>query len=184
MKTWKKGDINPETGRIFWSYSDRNKTKEQWYSPEIYEKRVQELKNYYNSPRGKAYHKRYYQENKDKQAEKARRSRDKLAHEYPLSLLYSSCRLGALRRELEFSLTREDVNSLWEKQGGKCYYSGLDMNQTWNKKHPQQVSMDRLDTKKGYTLENVVLCCQALNYAKNSFSLEVFQEFLEKLKKH
>ena len=125
-----------------------------------------------------------YQQNKNKQSTRVRRRREKLTHEYPLSLLYSSCRVGALRRDLEFLITREDVNNLWEKQQGKCYYSHIPMNQTWNKKHPQQVSIDRLDNTKGYSIENTVLCCQSINYAKNSYPLDIFLDFLNKLKKH
>jgi hypothetical protein len=40
--------------------------------------------------------------------------------------------------------------------------------------------VDRFDSKKGYTLDNVVPCCTFCNRAKSDFSFDVFKEKIEK----
>ena len=50
------------------------------------------------------------------------------------------------------------------------------------KKDPFQVSIDRSDSSKDYTEDNVVLCCQAVNYLKNDYTIEDFNNFLKELK--
>jgi hypothetical protein len=52
------------------------------------------------------------------------------------------------------------LEKLWEKQGGRCYYSGMPLNYD---KHEWRVSIERLDTDEGYVDGNVVLCCLECN---------------------
>jgi hypothetical protein len=49
-------------------------------------------------------------------------------------------------------------------------------------KHPQHPSLDRIDSEKGYTKNNVVLCCQSINFAKHSYKVEEFLNFLKLIK--
>ena len=34
----KRGDVHPETGRLFWSYMARYKNGERWLTPEMFDK--------------------------------------------------------------------------------------------------------------------------------------------------
>ncbi len=183
MKQYKKGDVHPVTGNIFWSYSDKNYTKEGWLTPKAFNRKQKRGKAWRKSTAGKDYFKKYYINNKDVIARKVRATRTKLTFEYPLSLLYSSVRVGARKRKMEITITRENLRELWIKQEGKCYYTGIEMNQTWNKKHPQQVSVDRLNASKHYHIDNIVLCCQSINYAKNCYPLQEFIDFINKIRK-
>jgi hypothetical protein len=65
--------------------------------------------------------------------------------------------------------------SQWEKQKGKCYYTGwqMELNSDLTNFHP---TLERLDSSKDYTPENVVLCCRQTNWAKNSYSMKDFIE--------
>lgn len=55
----------------------------------------------------------------------------------------------------EFNLSYDDLISLWKKQNGKCYYSNIVMTFTGSWK----VSLERLDPKLGYVIDNVALIC-------------------------
>lgn len=83
------------------------------------------------------------------------------------------------RIEVDIAVNKDFVMTLAAEQGFKCYYSGLRMVVGDNFKAP---SLDRVDSAKGYTKDNVVLCCRAINYAKSEFSEESLREFLLELK--
>ena len=55
------------------------------------------------------------------------------------------------------------------------------MKLTARQKDPYQVSIDRINSNLGYTEENTVLCCQAINYMKNDYSLKDFNLFKNSL---
>jgi hypothetical protein len=48
-------------------------------------------------------------------------------------------------------------------------------------KNPFQVSIDRIESSKGYTKNNTVLCCQSINYMKNDYPIESFNLFFNSL---
>lgn len=178
-KIWKRKEVDPVTGRVFWGYTDKLKTVGYWCKDqEAFDKRAQAGLDYYKTPKGKKVKSDYWER---KRGKAVREINLKLAHEFPLILLHNSIRSGARKRKLQFIITVQDLNNLWIKQNGRCYYTGVELNSTWNKKHPQQVSVDRLNTKSGYTVENIVLCCQSINYAKNCYDLIVFEEFLKNI---
>ena len=85
------------------------------------------------------------------------------------------------RRGVENSLTVDDVNEIFEKQKGLCYWFNVPLIPSNQKKHPQQPSLDRLDTKKGYVKENVVLCCYSANIGRNESDEETWKNFLNVL---
>jgi len=79
---------------------------------------------------------------------------------------------GAAQRGREFHLTFQDMQSLWEKQQGLCYYSAVKMTTTVS--DPNKVSIDRLDSTQEYTPDNVVLCTSRINLMKRNMTLEEF----------
>ncbi len=58
------------------------------------------------------------------------------------------------------TITMRDIFNTWNKQKGKCYYSGLPMNY---ESHEWRLSLERLDPSKGYLPNNIVLCCLEFN---------------------
>jgi len=85
-------------------------------------------------------------------------------------------------RKIENTLTIDDVNKMFGDQNGLCYWFGVPLIPSNQKKHPQQPSLDRLDKDKGYTKENVVLCCYSANIGRNENDLETWLNFLKLLK--
>ena len=69
-------------------------------------------------------------------------------------------------------LTKQDVIDIHTAQAGNCYYSKLPMVIVLN--HPESLSIDRIDSSKAYTKDNVVLCCSAVNRMKNKYSHQEF----------
>jgi len=86
------------------------------------------------------------------------------------------------RRGIENNLTVEIINNIYEKQKGLCYWFNIPLIPTHTKKHPQQPSIDRLDRNKGYTEDNIVLCCYSANIGRNETDLDIWLDFLKLLK--
>lgn len=75
----------------------------------------------------------------------------------------------------QFQITKEDLISIWNKQNGKCYYSGIQMNLQTSS--DWKCSLERLDDNKGYIIENIVLVCYEFN-TRVGWGLEKVQEML------
>lgn len=77
-------------------------------------------------------------------------------------------------KEKEFLLTPQDLKEVWEFQGGICPYTGwnLILSVGRQRRNIQNASLDRIDSSKGYTKDNVQFVSVMANYAKNDFSHE------------
>lgn len=90
------------------------------------------------------------------------------------------------RMGFAFDLTAEYLEVLYKKQGGKCYYSGeplrLGIDGDLNvKDNPYMISLDRIDSNRGYIQGNVVFCTFAANSAKNLLSESDFFRLVKKI---
>jgi len=93
-----------------------------------------------------------------------------------------SCRNSAFKRGNEFTITKEDLIEMWNLQYGKCAYTFFDMNLQPNT--PYSVSVERIDSKIGYTKENTVLVCNAINRMKSNFEPSLFYEMCRAVVAH
>jgi DNA-binding CsgD family transcriptional regulator len=73
---------------------------------------------------------------------------------------------------MAFDLTVEGIKSIYASQKGLCFYSGLPM--TFKTNDSALMSVDRIDSNGGYTLDNVVLTAWAVNAMKQDFDVETF----------
>jgi len=89
-------------------------------------------------------------------------------------------RMRCKRRGREHDLDTDYLMELLGKQEGRCAISGRLMlaSQAGNRRqtHKDTVSVDRIDSSRGYTKDNVQLVTVLCNTAKSSFSM---QDFLE-----
>lgn len=90
--------------------------------------------------------------------------------------ILSGAKIRSLSKSMEFNLTVEWLENKRKEQNNKCYYTGIEFN-PFKRKHT--LSMDRLDSTKGYTTDNVVLCIWIVNSMKNNSSLEDFKDMIK-----
>lgn len=83
-----------------------------------------------------------------------------------------NARKSAAKRKQIFALTVADIVECWHTQWGVCAYSGRQM--TLEAGHLHTVSIERIDSSVGYTPENTILVCQAINRMKSDFAYEDF----------
>jgi len=86
-------------------------------------------------------------------------------------------RLRCLKSGREFAITLGDLTTMWAAQGGKCAVSSLSLDVSLPISHfgnPLQPSLDRIDSSKGYTPDNVRFVLLAVNVALNQWGLETF----------
>lgn len=88
---------------------------------------------------------------------------------------------GAKRRKkiskLEFNITPEYLEKLYEKQNRKCALTGLSLDLDITKTAIQQNwSLDRIDSNVGYVEGNVQWVHKDINMMKSTYSNEYFKE--------
>lgn len=79
-------------------------------------------------------------------------------------------------------ISREFILELNEKQNGLCYWYGVKMETSLKPSYPLQYSLDRIDSTKGYTRDNVVLCSLMANLGKNKTNTNKWIEFSQIVK--
>jgi hypothetical protein len=96
--------------------------------------------------------------------------------------------MGAKRRNLAWDLTREYARELFLKDCSYCGKKVMEEPVTGYTCGKFTVpffynGIDRIDNKQGYIMGNVTTCCMICNRAKNSMSVEVFQAWIDRIKK-
>lgn len=83
---------------------------------------------------------------------------------------YNSYKLRAIKKNLDFKLTKNEFNIICSQD---CYLCGKKsiVNTNWN-------GIDRIINTKGYTLDNCKPCCSECNYMKNNYD---YTDFLQKI---
>jgi len=98
---------------------------------------------------------------------------------------YRSYLRAAKRRQKEcgreVDITLDDLVAKWKDQkNGKCAYTGIQLQHphyTTRNNPIYTASLDRIDSSKGYTRDNIQFVSIAVNYAKNEMTHEDTQEF-------
>lgn len=100
---------------------------------------------------------------------------------------YLSAGQRARKKGMDFTITLRDLKAIWDKQEGKCVYTHLpmlDLPSTTNKrvKEPMRASLDRIDSSRGYTPDNVQWVTLICQFAKNCFPEKQVVDFINSLK--
>ena len=91
---------------------------------------------------------------------------------------FKSIKSGAGIRNLVFEITMQDIWDLFIKQDRKCKLSGLILviDRNYRRNNKTTASLDRIDSNKGYTLDNIQWIHKDLNKMKMNYSNEYFIE--------
>ena len=99
--------------------------------------------------------------------------------------LWGKYRISSRRREIEFSLSREEF---FETACGACFYCGKPP-RLWKPKNSTNGALlcngiDRVDSAKGYVSGNCVPCCRQCNVAKLDYSQADFYRWIKRVHDH
>lgn len=87
-------------------------------------------------------------------------------------------------------VTPEDLKEIWDKQNGKCYWFGVELDldlmykdhPDWMPKHPLAPSIDKIDVDGDYTKDNIVICTRLANFGRNICEFDKFHIIVNKIR--
>lgn len=88
-----------------------------------------------------------------------------------------ACVGKAKHRKHICTLTYEEALHQWEIQEGKCALSGAPLQSEGNS--PYTASLDRIDSSKGYTADNIQWICWIVNKMKMDWSQDEFLSWVQ-----
>jgi uncharacterized Zn finger protein (UPF0148 family) len=91
---------------------------------------------------------------------------------------FSKLKLGADRRGLSFEITIQDIQKVYEQQDKICSFSGIPLLFGLN------ASIDRIDSSKGYTKDNIQIVHKTLNMMKRDLPNDEFLLWCKFVYKH
>lgn len=118
---------------------------------------------------------------KRRQRYEERRTRNIQKENMAKTLLIQHKRMIKYRnKEMEFELTEDDIQDMLNTQDYKCYYTGLAFEDAEGKRP----SIDRINSNKGYTKDNVVITLGVINLMKRDLELNEFIELCSQVANH
>jgi hypothetical protein len=92
----------------------------------------------------------------------------------PFRNIFKKAKQRSSKKKIDFLISLENLKDIWDKQNGKCPYTGWDMtlsSKTTDKSilTPFKASVDRIDSSKGYIPGNIQFVSYMANIAKNNF---------------
>ena len=107
----------------------------------------------------------------------------------PLNVLeykmYCFYRSGARQRGIEWNLSEEEFKSLIKQN---CYYCNEEPSRHQSVSYRDDYELvngiDRIDSNKGYSIDNCVPCCNTCNLMKNTLPKSVFFEKISQIYNH
>jgi len=92
--------------------------------------------------------------------------------EYNLKKSFTSAKCHSKKVNRAFTISFDFIMNLWKTQDGKCAITGQKMDHIPGDKtrKKNKVTMDRINSSKGYTPDNVWLICNWVNTAKTDLS--------------
>lgn len=97
---------------------------------------------------------------------------------------YNSCHNGAKIRDLEFNVSKEFLWDLYLKQDKKCALTGMPIyleKKYSSKRSRQTASLDRIDSSKGYTEDNVQWVHKFINFFKGKLDEKELYNICKKI---
>ena len=97
-----------------------------------------------------------------------------------LNIIINRLKQSAKKRGIEFSLTTLDLDEIGIPIS--CPILGMPLKWNNGQAEDDSYSIDRIDSSKPYTKDNIQFVSRNINYAKHSLSHEQMLEFLKMIK--
>lgn len=91
---------------------------------------------------------------------------------------YSASKCRAKKKKIEFDLDRNYLIDLLDKQIYRCNLSGIDL------RYNKVISIDRINSNKGYTKNNIQLVHKDINFMKQEYSQSEFINWCKLIYSH
>jgi hypothetical protein len=117
-------------------------------------------------------HKKWSKHNKDH----LKQYRQKRREQNPLSYVLNHLKKRAKDKKFEFNLTIQDLKDVWTDI---CPVFGIKMEFNKNEKGDNSYSVDRIDSTKGYTKNNICIISWRANRLKCDASLEELEKIVQ-----
>lgn len=116
--------------------------------------------------------------------------------EVTINSIFGAYRTKARRKEIHFSITRDDFKNLVLQNCHYCNSEPTVVKNAYKHRHSERHracqawiraaaiklnGIDRVDNTKGYTPKNCVPCCEICNKAKRDMTYEEFMKWIQKL---
>jgi len=96
--------------------------------------------------------------------------------------VFNTYKRNAIKRKLTFELSKDIFRQMTQDH---CHYCGALQSNTHKSRNMRgdfkYNGVDRIDSTKGYTLDNVVTCCGICNKAKYTLSTAEFSAWIERI---
>jgi hypothetical protein len=86
----------------------------------------------------------------------------------------------ATKSRKPFDLTPGFLAEMYHSQRGLCAYTGIPLRLDSTETQPDSLSVDKIEARKGYTPDNVILCSTFANTLKGTKSRAEFETSLKK----
>lgn len=86
------------------------------------------------------------------------------------------------KRGLEHSITLADMHAQWERQRGRCYWTGMILEPDARPRFPLKPSIDRLDCARGYVPGNFVFTSLLINLGRSNCTQNEFVDVIARLR--
>jgi hypothetical protein len=107
---------------------------------------------------------------------KLKKNSKKLNHPFISGRMWSNLISNSKNRKINLEITPDDIYEKYTQQNKKCALSGLDLSLTFDAK-TNTVSVDRIDSKKHYTKDNIQIVHKIINQCKMDLSDCDFYKF-------
>jgi len=90
---------------------------------------------------------------------------------------------NAKSRKIPFNITKEQAWEQFQKQDGRCALSGIELVLALPLAK-STASLDRIDSNRGYTSDNIQWVHKTVNLMKNALTEKEFLDFVAKIHSH
>lgn len=118
-----------------------------------------------------SYDKQYYANNKEKISVKNQKRYTNLTLDDKFDQLVKT---AGKRKNKKCFITVEHLHDVWQRQEGLCVYTKLPLTSEGHQLNT--VSLDRVDSSKDYTVDNIQLVCVPINRMKLDYTEDQFIE--------